>query len=105
SPRAIDDPMNPAPPVTRYRPMASDPLSESPARGQPGCLVAPRRRRGVRLLFSLVAAEPRFARQRLVSARFGGQAADVPRLRRLAQLARQRCERSGRVADVALPAI
>src|SRR6185369_2167151 len=35
-------------------------------------LVAPRRRRGVRLLFFLVAAEPRFARQRLAPRRRRG---------------------------------
>ena len=36
SARAIDEPMNPAPPVTRYRPMASVPPWEPPRdRGAP----------------------------------------------------------------------
>src|SRR5262252_1970162 len=73
SARAIDEPMKPAPPVTRYRPMASDSPSESPVR------------------------------RALVLAGVGGEAADEVRQRRIADLVGQRCERNRRVAHLAAP--
>src|SRR6185295_18975822 len=66
--RAIDDPMNPAPPVTRYRLIARDLL-------------------------------PGSTQQKLVSA---GELADVPLQRRIAHVAIERSERSGRIAQLAV---